>query len=198
MHWIQKGAFSRDRSIFYAAEIALGLEFLHERKIVYRDLKLDNVLLDGDGHCRIADFGMCRENVSDSNKCATFCGTPEYLAPEIVRHELYTFSVDWWSYGVLVYEMLTGMSPFSGDDEESLYRSIQYDRVQYLNMDRDSKDFCSQLFERQPKKRLGVKQRGVTQLKEHKFFKTIDWEKLINKEVRPDFVPVRNNIVYIC
>jgi serine/threonine protein kinase len=85
------------------------------------------------------------------------------------------------------------MSPFSGDDEESLYRSIQYDRVQYLNMDRDSKDFCSQLFERQPKKRLGVKQRGVAQLKEHKFFKTIDWERLLKKEVRPDFVPETEN-----
>jgi serine/threonine protein kinase len=81
------------------------------------------------------------------------------------------------------------MSPFSGDDEESLYRSIQYDRVQYLNMDRDSKDFCSQLFERQPKKRLGVKQKGCSTLKEHKFFKTIDWDKLLNKQIQPDFVP---------
>jgi len=187
MHWIQKKRiFKRDVATFYAAEIYSGLNFLHHRKIVYRDLKLDNVLLDAEGHCRIADFGMCRENVSDMNKCATFCGTPEYLAPEIIKRELYTFSVDWWSYGVLVYEMITGMSPFSGDNEDILYKSILHDKVQYTSkMDRESKSFCEKLFERDPKRRLGV----ASPVKNHPFFKSIDFEKLEQKQVPPPFVP---------
>lgn len=187
MHWIQKKrVFTREVSTFYAAEIYSGLKFLHKRKIVYRDLKLDNVLLDNEGHCRIADFGMCRENVSENNKCHTFCGTPEYLAPEIIRRDLYTFSVDWWSYGVLVYEMLTGNSPFHGDPVENLYESIQNDDVPYpRKMDPDARDLCKGLFERRPERRLGVK----SDLKKHAFFKSIDFDRLENKQIAPPFRP---------
>lgn len=100
-HVQKKTRFRTHEARFYACQIACALEFLHNNKIVYRDLKLDNVLLDADGHCNLADFGMCKKDVSDHNRCATFCGTPDYLAPEIVRGRLYTFSVDWWSFGVL-------------------------------------------------------------------------------------------------
>ncbi|KAM9814284.1 protein kinase C delta type-like [Neosynchiropus ocellatus] len=179
------GRFSLSRAVFYSAEIVVGLQFLHSKGIIYRDLKLDNVMLDKDGHIKIADFGMCKENVFGSAKATTFCGTPDYIAPEILLGQKYTFSVDWWSFGVLVYEMLIGQSPFQGDDENELFESIRLDTPTYRGITKDSRSLLEQLFEREPTRRLGV----VGDICAHPFFKTINWTALRNREVQPPFKP---------
>nr|XP_045726253.1 protein kinase C theta type [Mirounga angustirostris] len=133
--------FDLSRATFYAAEIILGLQFLHSKGIVYRDLKLDNILLDKDGHIKIADFGMCKENMLGDAKTNTFCGTPDYIAPEILLGQKYNHSVDWWSFGVLLYEMLIGQSPFHGQDEEELFHSIRMDNPFYPRwLEKEAKD----------------------------------------------------------
>ncbi|KAH0518009.1 Protein kinase C theta type [Microtus ochrogaster] len=133
--------FDLSRATFYAAEIILGLQFLHSKGIVYRDLKLDNILLDRDGHIKIADFGMCKENMLGDAKTNTFCGTPDYIAPEILLGQKYNHSVDWWSFGVLLYEMLIGQSPFHGQDEEELFHSIRMDNPFYPRwLEKEAKD----------------------------------------------------------
>ncbi|XP_044156787.1 protein kinase C delta type isoform X1 [Bufo gargarizans] len=185
-HIQDKGRFDLFRSTFYGAEIICGLQFLHSKGIIYRDLKLDNVMLDKDGHIKIADFGMCKENVFGENKASTFCGTPDYIAPEILQGHKYTFSVDWWSFGVLLYEMLIGQSPFHGDDEDELFESIRVDTPHYPRwITKESKDILEKLFVREPTKRLGV----IGNIKLHPFFKTINWTALEKKEVEPPFKP---------
>ncbi|KAM9326439.1 protein kinase C delta type [Gastrophryne carolinensis] len=185
-HIQDKGRFDLFRATFYAAEIVCGLQFLHSKGIIYRDLKLDNVMLDRDGHIKIADFGMCKENVFGENKASTFCGTPDYIAPEILQGHKYTFSVDWWSFGVLLYEMLIGQSPFHGDDEDELFESIRMDTPHYPRwITKESKDILEKLFVREPIKRLGV----TGNVKLHPFFKTINWTALEKREVEPPFKP---------
>uniref|UniRef100_A0A672LL69 protein kinase C n=1 Tax=Sinocyclocheilus grahami TaxID=75366 RepID=A0A672LL69_SINGR len=155
MYQIQQvGKFKEPHAVFYAAEIAIGLFFLQSKGIVYRDLKLDNVMLDAEGHIKIADFGMCKENMFDGATTKTFCGTPDYIAPEIIAYQPYGKSVDWWAYGVLLYEMLAG-----------------------------------QLMTKHPGKRLGCGPEGERDIKEHAFFRYMDWEKLQNMEVQPPFKP---------
>ncbi|XP_058417119.1 protein kinase C delta type isoform X1 [Diceros bicornis minor] len=187
MYHIQdKGRFELYRATFYAAEIICGLQFLHNKGIIYRDLKLDNVMLDQDGHIKIADFGMCKENIFGEKQASTFCGTPDYIAPEILQGLKYSFSVDWWSFGVLVYEMLIGQSPFHGDDEDELFESIRVDTPHYPRwITKESKDILEKLLERDPTKRLGV----TGNIKGHSFFKTINWTLLEKRAVEPPFKP---------
>lgn len=185
-HIQDKGRFDLNRATFYAAEIIVGLLFLHSKGIIYRDLKLDNVMLDKDGHIKIADFGMCKENVFGEARATTFCGTPDYIAPEILLGQKYTFSVDWWSFGVLVYEMLIGQSPFQGDDEDELFESIRSDTPHYPRwITKEAKSLLELLFERDPSRRLGV----VGDIRTHAFFKTINWQALEKREVEPPFKP---------
>lgn len=185
-HIQDKGRFDLNRATFYGAEIIVGLQFLHSKGIIYRDLKLDNVMLDKDGHIKIADFGMCREKVFGDARATTFCGTPDYIAPEILLGQKYTFSVDWWSFGVLVYEMLIGQSPFQGDDEDELFESIRTDTPHYPRwITKESKSLIELLFERDPTRRLGV----VGDIRAHPFFKTINWTALEKREVDPPFKP---------
>lgn len=185
-HIQDKGRFELYRATFYAAEIICGLQFLHSKGIIYRDLKLDNVMLDKDGHIKIADFGMCKENIFGENRASTFCGTPDYIAPEILQGLKYSFSVDWWSFGVLLYEMLIGQSPFHGDDEDELFESIRVDTPHYPRwITKESKDIMEKLFERDPARRLGV----TGNIRLHPFFKTINWTLLEQRKVEPPFKP---------
>jgi len=132
MFQIQKARrFEASRAAFYAAEVTLALQFLHTHGVIYRDLKLDNILLDQEGHCKLADFGMCKEGIMNGMLTTTFCGTPDYIAPEILKEQEYGASVDWWALGVLMYEMMAGQPPFEADNEDELFDSIMHDDVLY-------------------------------------------------------------------
>ena len=188
-HIVDSKKFAEDRARFYAAEILCGLQFLHNEGIIYRDLKLDNVLLDSAGHCKISDFGMCKK-IEPNGKAQTFCGTPDYIAPEILQGHMYNFSVDFWSFGVLLYEMLTGYSPFHGEDEEELFHAIQHNDIIFpTNISEHSVSCLKYLLDRDPIKRLGMKTSPHGLIREHPFFSKIDWNKLENKEIEPPFKP---------
>ncbi|XP_014206824.1 LOW QUALITY PROTEIN: microtubule-associated protein futsch-like [Copidosoma floridanum] len=186
MFHIQKsGRFSEARARFYAAEIWSGLIFLHKKGIVYRDLKLDNVLLDFEGHIRIADFGMCKLQIFLDRTADTFCGTPDYMAPEIIKGLKYNQAVDWWSFGVLLYEMLTGQSPFSGCDEDELFWSICNERPfipRYLCQSATELLVC--LLEKDSGKRIPGHEIAC-----HSFFNSIAWDKLERRTLEPPFKP---------
>lgn len=195
MFHIQKDkVFSVPRARFYGAEICLGLWYLHSKGVIYRDLKLDNVMLDEWGHVKIADFGMCKENVAGGEKTTTFCGTPGYLAPEIINERPYDGSVDWWSLGVLMYEMLIGDSPFDADDDDELFKQILSLRLEFpRSLESTAKDVCQKFLTRDPNKRLGSDSHGAKGVRNHPFFAAIDWDKLSRREIPPPFSPNRSD-----
>ncbi|XP_007239003.3 serine/threonine-protein kinase N2 [Astyanax mexicanus] len=189
MH-IHADVFSEPRAVFYAACVVLGLQFLHEHKIVYRDLKLDNLLLDTEGYVKIADFGLCKEGMGYQDRTSTFCGTPEFLAPEVLTETSYTRAVDWWGLGVLIFEMLVGESPFPGDDEEEVFDSIVNDEVRYPRfLSTEAISIMRRLLRRNPDRRLGAGERDAEEVKKHPFLRNVDWGALLAKKIQPPFVP---------
>eukprot|EP00002_Diphylleia_rotans_P028532 TRINITY_DN5764_c0_g2_i3.p1 TRINITY_DN5764_c0_g2~~TRINITY_DN5764_c0_g2_i3.p1 ORF type:complete len:326 (-),score=64.84 TRINITY_DN5764_c0_g2_i3:1499-2476(-) len=192
-HLKQDVRFPEDRVRFYAAEIVLGLEHLHDNGVIYRDLKPENILLDDAGHVRLTDFGLSKLTDSDSSTAKTFCGTPEYLAPEILKGDPYTYAVDWWCLGTLIFEMLVGLPPFYSDDVQNMYLRILHDRIRFPSIvTPDAKSLIDGLLTRDPALRLGTMKAGVkgaTLIKQHPFFQSIDWDKLLTKQIQPPFRP---------
>ncbi|KAG9509190.1 hypothetical protein GZH46_02300 [Fragariocoptes setiger] len=189
MH-IHNDIFSEPRAVFYAACVVSGLQYLHDNQIIYRDLKLDNLLLDAEGFVKIADFGLCKENIGFGERTGTFCGTPEFLAPEVLTETSYTRAVDWWGLGVLIFEMLVGESPFTGDDEEEVFDSIVNDEVRYPRfLSIEAVSIMRRLLKKNPERRLGASQRDAEDVKKQTFFRSIDWDNLLARKVKPPFVP---------
>ncbi|XP_068770779.1 serine/threonine-protein kinase N3 isoform X5 [Struthio camelus] len=187
---IHEDIFPEHMARFYAACVVLGLQFLHGKKIIYRDLKLDNLLLDAEGFVKIADFGLCKEGIGFGDHTNTFCGTPEFLAPEVLTDVSYTRAVDWWGLGVLIYEMLVGESPFPGDDEEEVFDSIVNDEVRYPRfLSSEAISIVRKLLRKCPERRLGAGERDAEEIKIQAFFTEIDWDALFARKLKPPFVP---------
>ncbi|KAM4866376.1 ribosomal protein S6 kinase alpha-2 isoform 1-T1 [Thomomys bottae] len=182
--------FTEEDVKFYLAELALALDHLHGLGIIYRDLKPENILLDEDGHIKITDFGLSKEAIDHDKRAYSFCGTIEYMAPEVVNRRGHTQSADWWSFGVLMFEMLTGSLPFQGKDRKetmALILKAKLGMPQFLSAEAQS--LLRALFKRNPCNRLGAGLDGVEEIKRHPFFVTIDWNKLYRKEIKPPFKP---------
>ncbi|KAG6447689.1 atypical protein kinase C isoform X2 [Manduca sexta] len=198
-HMQRQRRLPEEHARFYAAEISLALHFLHERGVIYRDLKLDNVLLDHEGHIKLTDYGMCKEGVRPGDTTSTFCGTPNYIAPEILRGEEYGFSVDWWALGVLTYEMLAGRSPFDiaqaadnpdQNTEDYLFQVILEKTIRIpRSLSVKAASVLKGFLNKNPVERLGCGENGFLDIVNHPFFKSIEWEMLEQKQVVPPFKP---------
>ncbi|XP_044308994.1 serine/threonine-protein kinase N3 [Varanus komodoensis] len=184
------GNFPEPVTRFYSACVVLGLQFLHENKIIYRDLKLDNLLLDAEGFVRLGDFGLCKEGIGLGDRTSTFCGTPEFLAPEVLTDLSYTRAVDWWGLGVLIFEMLLGESPFPGDNEEEVFDSIINESIHFPEfLSSHTASILQKLLQKCPERRLGAGVGDAEEIKMHPFFQEIDWGALLARAVTPPFVP---------
>lgn len=191
---IQRGQFTTKRAQFYAAEVCLALKYFHENGVIYRDLKLDNILLTMDGHIKIGDYGLCKEEMWYGSTTSTFCGTPEFMAPEILLDKKYGRAVDWWAFGVLIYQMLLQQSPFRGEDEDEIYDAILADEPLYpIHMPRDSVSILQQLLTREPKDRLGSGPTDAQEIMSHAFFANINWVDVYHKRIPPPFIPQISN-----
>jgi len=180
--------FTEEDVKFYLAELALALNHLHSVGIIYRDLKPENILLDSSGHIAVTDFGLCKEGVEE--KAFSFCGTVEYMAPEVVNRRGHDFSADWWSFGVLMYEMLTGRLPFQGEDRKQTMNQILKAKLGMPTfLSPEAQSLLRALFKRNPTNRLGSGPNGIEDIKAHTFFSSIDWDQLVKKSVSPPFQP---------
>ncbi|XP_044758172.1 atypical protein kinase C isoform X2 [Coccinella septempunctata] len=199
-HMQRQRRLPEEHARFYAAEISLALNFLHCKGIIYRDLKLDNVLLDHEGHIKLTDYGMCKEGIRPGDTTSTFCGTPNYIAPEILRGEDYGFSVDWWALGVLLYEMLAGRSPFDiagasenpdQNTEDYLFQVILEKTIRIpRSLSVKAANVLKGFLNKNPADRLGCHSPdSFSEITSHQFFKSIDWDMLEQKHVPPPYKP---------
>ncbi|XP_071841178.1 protein kinase C iota type-like isoform X6 [Apostichopus japonicus] len=198
-HMQRQRRLPEEHARFYSAEICLALSFLHEKGIIYRDLKLDNVLLDAEGHIKLTDYGMCKEGLRPGDSTGTFCGTPNYIAPEILRGEDYDYSVDWWALGVLMFEMLAGRSPFDivgtenpdQNTEDYLFQVILEKPIRIpRSLSVKAASVLKGFLNKNPVERLGCHpQTGFADIQGHPFFKTIDWELLEQRQTTSPYKP---------
>ncbi|CAG8575591.1 136_t:CDS:2 [Ambispora gerdemannii] len=186
-HLRKAGRFSNDVTRFYAAEIILAIEYLHSKDIIYRDLKPENLLLDSRGHVKITDFGFAKI-VED--RTWTLCGTPEYLAPEIIQSKGHGKAVDWWALGILIFEMLAGYPPFFDDNPFGIYEKILAGKIQFpSHFDQNAKDLIKRLLTSDRTKRLGNLRGASEDVKKHKWFRNVDWQGLYERRTQAPIVP---------
>lgn len=186
----EEGRFHEDRARLYAAEIALGIGELHKRGFIYRDLKPENILIDAKGHIKLTDFGLVKTHMFGNATTGTFCGTPEYIAPEMLTQAPYTKSVDWWSFGIVVFEMLTGLPPFYDENTNNMYRMVLQEQVVFPpSMSPEAVNFISKLLEKDPALRLGNGEEDVEEIKRDPWFESINWQDVLEKKTTPEWVP---------
>ena len=189
-HLCESKYFSEEKTKFYAGIIGLALEYLHTHGIVYRDIKPDNILIDEDGYLKLADFGMAKF-LKDKEKAFSFCGTPEYFAPEIITREGHNHAADWWSYGVLLYEMLFGIPPFYSNNYEKMFDLITESQLRFprkIIVSEDAKDLIRKLLVKDQDLRLGSNE-GFEAIKNHSFFKGFDFKALEEKKMNAPYIP---------
>ncbi|KAL7668189.1 hypothetical protein ACOME3_008903 [Neoechinorhynchus agilis] len=189
-HLQKEQVFSQLRSRFYSAEIVSAISYMHASGIIYRDLKPENILLDSEGHVKLTDFGLCKEGLEDTEeKTSTFCGTPEYLAPEIIRKEPYTKAVDWWCTGAVLYEMLQGIPPFYNKNARIMHEDILKKPLSFRrNINDTAKDLLTRLLRKDGSKRLGSGKEGALEIRRHNFYRDIDWDALEARMVKPPII----------
>lgn len=187
---LQRQQFSLDQTRFFAAEICLALKYLHENGILHRNLKLSSILLTLEGHTKITDYEFCKENIWYGSTTRTFCGTVEFLPPEILLDKSYGRGVDWWAFGILVYQMLLQQSPFRGDDEDEIYDAILTDDPAYpSSLSKDSVSILQSLLAREPRSRLGSGPTDAQEIMSHVFFRDVVWEDVYHKRLHVPFKP---------
>ncbi|KAM4711368.1 cAMP-dependent protein kinase catalytic subunit PRKX [Anableps anableps] len=182
-----RGRFSNATGLFYTSEIVCAIEYLHSKEIVYRDLKPENILLDSEGHIRLTDFGFAKKL---SDRTWTLCGTPEYLAPEVIQSKGHGRAVDWWALGILVFEMLAGYPPFFDDNPFGIYQKILSGKLEFpRHLDFYVKDLIKKFLVIDRARRLGNMKNGADDVKKHRWFKTVDWEAVPLRKLKPPIVP---------
>uniref|UniRef100_A0A1I7XH79 non-specific serine/threonine protein kinase n=1 Tax=Heterorhabditis bacteriophora TaxID=37862 RepID=A0A1I7XH79_HETBA len=187
--------FTEEDVKFYLAELTLALEHLHSLGIVYRDLKPENILLDADGHIKVTDFGLSKESIDNEKKTYSFCGTIEYMAPEVINRRGHSTAADFWSLGVLMFEMLTGHLPFQGHDRKDTMTQILKAKLTMPHfLSPEAQSLLRALFKRNAINRLGAGTAGIEEIKRHSFFASIDFNRLLNKEFDPPFKPAVTTI----
>ncbi|KAK4875456.1 hypothetical protein RN001_011878 [Aquatica leii] len=190
MHLEREGIFLEDTACFYLSEIILALEHLHMQGIIYRDLKPENILLDAQGHVKLTDFGLCKEHIQEGIVTHTFCGTIEYMAPEILTRSGHGKEVDWWSLGALMYDMLTGAPPFTAENRKKTIEKILKGKLNLpLYLTADARDLIRKLLKRQVSVRLGAPPADALAVKQHHFFKHISWDDVLSRKLEPPFKP---------
>ncbi|CAD8143919.1 unnamed protein product [Paramecium pentaurelia] len=187
---VQKNKLTEEQAKFYACQIVLAFQYLHEQDIIYRDLKPENVLIDSEGYIKLTDFGFSKQGIQGNFGAHSKCGTAEYLAPELLTGN-HGKAADWWTFGTLIYEMVIGQPAFFGETKEELFNQILHHEINYkkIGVSSQLKDLLSKLLQKDPNNRIS----SANEVKKHPWFKNVDWDMIFKKQIPPVFLPLLNS-----